>query len=249
MFSNVLTGKLSDFSGVLVFGLLFNFFSDKNRRLNALFVIVLFTFWKSPLSESLIFAWNDLHIFPVARVVDYSDLLAFAVLPLVTHLPFSERTKFSSPIYSNVILCFTFFALCSTSRTRADHLAYWGETEIVNIVSLDSKLSTEKFISKLKSFQDLSLEKQDTLWINGGQYESYHFHNDSSTLEKHVVESFVITIHEKNARKIHVNIVSLELKEGADALELSRLGALKTIFKVSDVDSEQMQVHFGTEKD
>ena len=249
MFSNVLTGKLSDFSGVLVFGLLFNFFSDKNRRLNALFVVVLFTFWKSPLSESLIFAWNDLHIFPVARIVDYSDLLAFVMLPLVTHLPFSDKVKFSRPVYSNFILGITLFALCSTSRYRADHMDYWGETEIVNVVSLDSKLSTEKFISKLKSFQDLSLEKQDTLWINGGQYESYHFVKDSSALDKHVIDSFVITINEKNARKIHVQIISLELKEGADALELSRMGLLKKIFKVSNVESEQMQVHFGTIED
>ena len=40
-----------------------------------------FIFWKSPLSENLIHFYNHFSLLPISRIVDYSDLIALAVLP------------------------------------------------------------------------------------------------------------------------------------------------------------------------
>jgi len=41
----------------------------------------MFAFWKSPLSQPLIDGWNSVGAFRVARVIDWTDLLALSALP------------------------------------------------------------------------------------------------------------------------------------------------------------------------
>jgi hypothetical protein len=77
---NWVTGKLSDFAGLFAFPLLWTALLP--RRRDAAFVLTAagFLFWKSPLSEAPLAAWNALGVWPLARVVDYTDWVALAAL-------------------------------------------------------------------------------------------------------------------------------------------------------------------------
>ena len=78
-FHNFLTGKISDFAGLVVFPLFFTAFLPQFKKTIFLATALLFIFWKSEMSESFILFLNQNHI-PCSRVVDYSDLTALVVL-------------------------------------------------------------------------------------------------------------------------------------------------------------------------
>ena len=79
-YHNWLTGKLSDFVGLLIFPFFLAFLFPKFAKWMTLVTGLLFIFWKSPLSENLIEFYNQLAIIPITRVVDYTDLLALPML-------------------------------------------------------------------------------------------------------------------------------------------------------------------------
>ena len=76
-----LSGKLSDVSGIfLLTYFLFGMF-PRLKWLSTTLVILSFAFWKSPFSQALIDLINAVTAVKIGRVVDYSDILAFAVIP------------------------------------------------------------------------------------------------------------------------------------------------------------------------
>ena len=81
LFHNALTGKLSDFAGVFAFAYFWSALAGRREAAIHVLVGIAFALWKSPWSQPAIDAWNALGVWPVARVVDASDLLALAVLP------------------------------------------------------------------------------------------------------------------------------------------------------------------------
>ena len=80
------TGKLSDFAGLLIFPLFLAFLFPRQARAMPLLTGLFFIFWKSPLSTSCIDWYNTCAPIGITRTVDYSDLLALTVLPLSYHL-------------------------------------------------------------------------------------------------------------------------------------------------------------------
>ncbi|MBR9916069.1 MAG: hypothetical protein GYB32_14855 [Algicola sp.] len=81
IYGNWFSGKLSDFAGVLILPLFLKSLFPISKKHAIGFTILFFLFWKSPLSSGLISGVNFIG-FPIGRVVDYSDYLAFLVLPL-----------------------------------------------------------------------------------------------------------------------------------------------------------------------
>ena len=90
IYSNWVTGKLSDFAGVFTVLLIGFFWYPRNKRLVALFAFFLFLIWKSSLSQPAIDFVNLNGIYRVDRVIDYSDLISFLVLPLVIYIHRNE---------------------------------------------------------------------------------------------------------------------------------------------------------------
>ncbi|HEY1773002.1 MAG TPA: hypothetical protein VGH91_07405 [Gammaproteobacteria bacterium] len=82
MLHDWLTGKLSDFAGLFVFASLWLVLLPGRPRAVLLAAAAFFAWWKSPLSHPCIDFWNQHLPLHLHRVVDYSDLLALAVLPL-----------------------------------------------------------------------------------------------------------------------------------------------------------------------
>jgi hypothetical protein len=79
-YSNWLTGKLSDVTGIFVLAVfLFSLFPAAKTGLCFL-IASLFIYWKSPFSQPFINWCNLALALPVARVVDYSDIAALIML-------------------------------------------------------------------------------------------------------------------------------------------------------------------------
>ena len=117
-YGNALTGKLSDFAGLFAFSLFLCAFVPPRRWSCVVLAGAWFTFWKSPLSQPLIDAWNGSGAFEIARVVDYGDLLALAVLPMSALLVARRRPAPAPrwPAYAMALIALVLFT--ATSRPR-----------------------------------------------------------------------------------------------------------------------------------
>jgi hypothetical protein len=85
-YSSWLTGKLSDFAGLLIFPLFLAYLFPGQAKSTPLITGLFFIFWKSPWSTPLITLYNKLSPINITRTVDDSDLLALSVLPLSWYL-------------------------------------------------------------------------------------------------------------------------------------------------------------------
>lgn len=86
LYGNWLTGKLSDFAGLLLLPLAIAYVFPGKRKYAALYAGLFFIFWKSPLSEWPIYWYNQVAPIPITRIIDYTDLLALGILPLAHRL-------------------------------------------------------------------------------------------------------------------------------------------------------------------
>lgn len=91
-FQSALTGKLSDFSGLLVLAWLLSSFQNRWAVWMHTGTAWLFVFWKMPISSSFI-EYLQQHAIPVHRVVDPSDLWALIILPISYFIGKSSRSE------------------------------------------------------------------------------------------------------------------------------------------------------------
>lgn len=118
-FNNAITGKLSDFAGLFAFAYSFSCLLPAWTKPVHLMTGLLFILWKSPLAGPFIHICNHIGL-PVSRVIDYTDLMALAVLPL-SLLIYRRTTPYAvRPVVLSVILCISFFTFCATSQVRRD---------------------------------------------------------------------------------------------------------------------------------
>lgn len=76
-----ITGKLSDFVGLFLFGLFWIVLIPNQKKTVLTLVALGFLFWKTEVSNSLLIYINGVLPFSVDRTVDYSDLIALTILP------------------------------------------------------------------------------------------------------------------------------------------------------------------------
>ncbi|MEW7279011.1 hypothetical protein ABW636_10490 [Aquimarina sp. 2201CG1-2-11] len=127
-FHNNLTGKISDFAGILIFPMLLTFLFPINTKKAVIATILFFVYWKSSLSQPLIDFINSFEIVNYVRIVDYTDFIAFLILPVTTyvlkHIELFEikftRKKFKNFVgYSLLFICsVTFMATSNDDDTH-----------------------------------------------------------------------------------------------------------------------------------
>lgn len=81
-YSNVLTGKLSDLAGLVLLPLCLVYVFPRLQESAVLWSALFFFLWKTPLATPFIEYYNLVAPIPISRVVDYTDYLAFVILPL-----------------------------------------------------------------------------------------------------------------------------------------------------------------------
>lgn len=120
-FHNVLTGKLSDFSGLFIFPIFWSAIFPKRKALIFIATAVLFTFWKSEYSAGLI-QWMNPY-FGVGRTVDLSDLMALPMIGLAWFYTKSGsqpaiRPAFMLRLSTYLIGMVAMFAFYATTQPR-----------------------------------------------------------------------------------------------------------------------------------
>lgn len=119
-FPGWLTGKLSDFAGLLVFPLFWTACFPRFKRPIYLLTGLFFLLWKTPLAHDLITFFNAWSPLPIGRTVDYSDWLALLVLPLSYRIQ-PKSTSWNAgllawrPAFSVLVAGISLFAFCATS--------------------------------------------------------------------------------------------------------------------------------------
>lgn len=111
-YSNWLTGKLSDFSGLFVFVLFWEALFPKKKLAIYWSTALCFILWKSSYTQGFIHLFSQC-IYPINRVVDGTDLMALAVLPLAYYYKPIHRFKLKlNPLLLGLVAIFSF---CATS--------------------------------------------------------------------------------------------------------------------------------------
>jgi hypothetical protein len=117
-FHNWVTGKLSDFAGLVAFSIFCCAIWPRHVWLVGAGVSAFFVFWKSPCSQALIDLANLVLPFQVGRTVDYGDLVALPVAWLVCghadRLPLLDIGKLGVWLTGGLCL----FAFTATSRVE-----------------------------------------------------------------------------------------------------------------------------------
>ena len=179
-FSNVITGKLSDFAGILVFALFWIAILPKFKKEVLVSVGLFFIWWKSPFSEGFIHYWNSLGIIEYARVIDYWDLIALSMLPVAYKHASKydgQASQFNTIAFSSMLVsCFAFFATSKASEY----------VEVDDIYSIN--LSKDSVVYKLYHNSDLLLDSD--------------FRN---TLEVDTVEGYAVNIYTGDTSSLYMD--------------------------------------------
>jgi hypothetical protein len=150
-FHNELTGKLSDFAGLFVFAVfLFVVFPPYKQHV-IIFCVLLFCWWKSPLSSPFIQFVNSRLLLPMHRTIDYTDLFALLILPftyLIKPPGYQASVIRSVAVYTAGIVAF--FSFCATTMVPRP-LAYhpYRRNEVRFHEYFNSSLSKEEVLAKL----------------------------------------------------------------------------------------------------
>lgn len=181
-FGSVLTGKLSDFSGLILLPLVLAFAFPTWRKGVIWFSALFFLFWKSPWSQPFIDWYNLFAPIPISRVVDYSDYLALLILPLpywmIDHYYDStpiKRTKWQ-PIASWSVLVLTSLSFIATQPP----LWYSFQQSSGNISFYNCKFKTGMTQAEvLQKLEDRGLNVEIDTALAGQIYLRNYVHSDS----------------------------------------------------------------------
>ncbi|MDU1889395.1 MAG: hypothetical protein E6767_01790 [Dysgonomonas sp.] len=166
-YGNFLTGKLSDFAGLLIFPMFVAALIPKLRKYISFITAIGFIIWKLPLFTPVIDQINLLLPITIHRVVDYSDYIALLILPL-SHYLINHSEKYTvvlnkfKYVSHFALLAIAFFAFCATSVRPL----YWEAPKGTILInkSYTIKLSKDSIINSIKELgYNCDLYERDTI--------------------------------------------------------------------------------------
>jgi len=178
-FHNAFTGKLSDFCGLLVFGVFWLVIFPNKKKTVLISITILFIWWKSSLSTTFIATWNEIMPFRIARVIDYWDLTALIVLPLAFNIAmqnFDPAIKYKR-FFTPLIGCVAVFSFCFTSPPRYAAY-YYPPNEIRFYGSFKTHKTEQQILEKLKT-KEVAVEKDS---IGYYQLKTPYYNNEDYVL-------------------------------------------------------------------
>lgn len=163
-FHNFMTGKISDFAGLFVFSLFFIAFLPKRKSIILISIAVLFSFWKSSFSESLINYWNSFEFLTVWRVVDYTDLFALLVLPIAYFYSnyCCKKYEIKLPLKefaTSFVIVVSLFAFIATSEADERSISI-GQNYVFRL----SKPRFEEILRQNNKIKDLSIKLETDMF-------------------------------------------------------------------------------------
>jgi hypothetical protein len=212
-FPSVLSGKLSDVCGLIVFALFFTFIlKDKFKTVVFVASALLFCWWKSDLSSGFISSWNGLFSFyALERTVDYADLICLPVLvPVYFYHPQKGRFNATRQWITAPVLLLSVFAIAATSKAR--NISAYSNTQkyFIDETFRIKQVSYADFLQQL-SLSNMTVEKNTDAAppSKRGDYHYYTLRNFELT-DQLIVESMHIGVKEKNKNlKVLIQDVTL----------------------------------------
>jgi len=189
IYGNWWTGKISDFTGMIVLPLVLCYFSRKIIT-NLIFSGLLFVFWKSHISQEVIDFYNAFAIIQISRVVDYTDLIALFSLPFVywyaRKLTKISQWKFNfGPKVSLVILLPVVFVFIATAPPY--YLRYTYSNGNLKCYKCNATIKmSETEILQLMSEMDLNIQIDSQLTYGLSEHENTYM-KDSLSPEKEII--------------------------------------------------------------
>ena len=152
-FGNYVTGKISDFAGLLIFPMFLQFLFPRISRFSVIVTGVLFVFWKLPISNHFIDIYNKVALIPITRTVDYSDFIALLILPLAWYFIGridSYRIGRISPSFATCLIAApAAMVFMATSPPISFYMQPGGDIHIGKSYRL--KITEEQALQKLKA--------------------------------------------------------------------------------------------------
>lgn len=139
-YNNWLTGKLSDVAGLFIFPLFWATLVPKHKNKIFWLTGLAFIYWKSPYSQLFINSWNNLGLITIHRVVDYTDLIALAILPVGYYYEIKKESyKFIkiNPILPFALSAFAFMATSYRTEVKINKSYHFNFSKDALMKKLD----------------------------------------------------------------------------------------------------------------
>ncbi|MFK7948440.1 MAG: hypothetical protein AB8G11_12690 [Saprospiraceae bacterium] len=170
MFHNTLTGKSSDFAGLLAFPYFFSVLFPKYRKFIHGLTILGFIFWKSVYAQPIINVVNFVG-FPIHRVIDFTDNVAL-ISVLASYFLLEHRWYLQlKPVVMRMIIGVSIFSFLATSPI----MMLIADADFENQV-YEFDFNRDELISRSNFVQTEAIEK---LKKNINHYQYYKVDYDS----------------------------------------------------------------------
>jgi len=251
VFHNYLTGKLSDFAGLLAFPFFWSVLFPKRVKEMHIAVALFFVFWKSPFSEAFI------DFFGLYRVVDFSDNIALVSILVSFWLLKQESFLYKvHPVFLKLIFlisCFSFVATTQKPRpeTFEDGFRYLNlknESDKKVVILVDFKFSENEIEFYKKQEIKIAIAKlKQFISEYGEEYKLVYKESDSIDIVKEVNDEWLL--------RQNNNVTDpLVLDKGAEQYIVLPLHNKDTLvgfpkdFKISILDSSWKQLKIYDKK-
>lgn len=236
-FGNFITGKLSDFAGLLIFPMFIAAVYPKSSKYLSLITGIVFFIWKLPLFSPVIDAINTLPFISIGRVVDYSDYMALLILPFSHYLINKHEYRDISQIiklervrhaFSFVLLTVAFFAFCATSAPY--RMVPAGSILIDK--SYDIKLPKDSVINSIKRLgYNCDFHEKDSLEYRSRAYYQTddivrYYHFDKIETVRDTIASVKYHLDSLKPDKTRLTIINVTLSRDGNIQDWKRLKRL-----------------------
>jgi hypothetical protein len=238
-----LTGKLSDFAGLIVFPIFLAFLIPTSKKWISLITGILFLIWKTSFATPLIDILIQTLPFKIQRIIDYSDYWALLVLPLA-HRIINHHTI--TIINSNKILrlskigiaSVSFFAICATSIPppveMPEGTIYIGKEYTIK----KSKDETIDMIKSLGYNVDYYKNLEDSITIKKYRSRKIPYYQTDNIIiyddnEKPIdtILNVKYTLYEAKENKTRIEIINVTLSEDGNIQRWQTLKYLRKQYK------------------
>jgi hypothetical protein len=184
-YHNVITGKLSDFSGLFIFPLFWATLLPKFRKLVYALTALLFIYWKSTWSQPLL-DWLSVHHMPLMRVADYTDLIALSVLPISYQFFITVGYSYKKEMLVVPVAVISFFAFCATS---APYQFMPPDVQNTYYKTFKTTLNREELLTKLDLLgfrYSIDTGYKSYIHKREEEYIENHVHDSTCTMQEYV---------------------------------------------------------------
>jgi len=178
-YSNFITGKLSDFAGLLAFPFFFSVMFPTFKKHIHISSALLFVFWNSHFSQPLIQFMNDFGV-PLNRTIDFTD--NFALLSILLSYKTLNNSPIITfrPIINFLVIAISCFAFMATSISPREERVYMDINNLYKFEISKSELLTRFNLIQIRTIDNLN--KSSGKVVFDSVKSIFHYKGSADTL-------------------------------------------------------------------